>query len=146
MSDANVVLFHRVLLLLFIRQQPSFLCDSSQPLTEEHVASSSASDIGSSVRRSHLGGHRATPRGTRFQGPFGGDAEAKYSCDQCMKCFDKLSSFTRHKYEHSGIQGLHSRHLCLLLLCYSRGSVEFVRIQCMGVELHRGQNCQHPDG
>src|SRR6218665_164978 len=28
--------------------------------------------------------------------------EPRYSCDQCQKYFNKQSSYTRHKYEHSG--------------------------------------------
>jgi len=34
--------------------------------------------------------------------------EGMYACDQCNKVFSKQSSLARHKYEHSGTNGIYS--------------------------------------
>lgn len=47
-------------------------------------------------------GDPSSSNGQSFQGPPVRPGDAKYACDQCQKYFDKQSSYTRHKYEHSG--------------------------------------------
>ena len=90
---------------------------SMTPRSGKKAKFSSGSSVG--------GGKSLTPApGLTTMAVGGENNEGLYSCDQCDKSFSKLSSLTRHKYEHSGKQNLSitsrlfetTRVVCLLLV------------------------------
>ncbi|KAK4002739.1 hypothetical protein OUZ56_004543 [Daphnia magna] len=93
-----------------------------------------------------------TPAPSTVAMAVGDNSEGLYSCDQCDKSFSKLSSLTRHKYEHSGQRPYqcdmcpkafkHKHHLTEHKRLHS-GEKPFQCQKCLKRFSHSGSYSQH---